>query len=178
MGRVLDNTKLLVRKAKQSELEWLAKNRASFEIGYNIPNGILRKEWPCFVLLKGKEIIGYRSFEFHEVGGKRFAWVGSTSLKKGYEGKGLGPFLVGRANSALHALKFNEFSTWAYNPRAKKFWVREGFVPRGGAKLTEVGNTRFSFNLKKQREVAEEKTRVRNQARTRVKNQARKLKLK
>ncbi|HPM85977.1 MAG TPA: hypothetical protein PLI99_02660 [archaeon] len=162
MGRVLDNTKLLVRRAKQSEMEWLAKNTSFFEVGYTMPQGVLKKEWPCFVLLKDKDIIGYRSFEFHEVNGKRFAWIGSTSLKKGYEGKKLGPFLVGRANSALHALKFNEFGTWAHNPRAKKFWLKQGFIPKSGAKLTQEGNTQFSFNLKKQREEAKMKTLARS----------------
>ena len=158
MGRVLDSTKLLVRKAKSSEMEWLSKNKSFFEVGYSIPQGGLKKEWPCFVLVKGKEIIGYRSFEFHEVEGKRFAWVGSTSLKKGYEGHGLGPFLVGRANSALHALKFDEFRTWAHNPRSKNFWIKQGFVAKGGAKLSEEGNTQFAFNLKKQKENALAKT--------------------
>ena len=163
MGRVLDSTKLVVRRAKPIELDWLFKNHALFEVGYSHPLK-LRDQWPCFVLTKGKEIIGYRSFEFHEVEGKNFAWVGSTSLRKGHEGKGLGPFLVGRANAALHALKFDEFTTWAHNPRSKNFWIKQGFEAKGGAKLEEAGNTKFTFNLKKQREEALAKTLKRRKA--------------
>lgn len=157
MGRVLDSTKLVVRKAKPTELDWLFKNPQHFSVPYALPQGVLRKEWPCFVLIKGKEIIGYRSFEIHGAEGKKFAWVGSTSLKKGYEGKGLGPFLFGRSNAFLHSKGFEVVNTWAHDPRAKKFWTKMGYERVKGAQMEAEGNTQLKFNLKKQREEAKKK---------------------
>ncbi len=150
MGQKIRGEKVFVRKAKEKELEYLYKNK-DFSEQYNVPESSLRKEWPCFVIVKNKEIIGYRYFEFHEVNGKKHAWVGKTSLKKGYEGKGFGKYLVGRANQMVHALKFNELRTHAYNIRAKKFWKRMGFERVSGKKMSEKGNTQLKLDLKKQR---------------------------
>ncbi|MDD3084031.1 MAG: GNAT family N-acetyltransferase [Candidatus ainarchaeum sp.] len=152
MGKKFEGTKLIVRKARAKELEWLI-NSKEFKISYDIPEK-MRKEWPCFVLLQGKKIIGYRSFkiEYDPNSEKTFAWVGSTSLRKGFEGKGLGQFLVGRANSLVHAMKFNELRTHAFEPRAKKFWItKAGFEFVKGKPLTEKGNTELRLNLLKQR---------------------------
>ncbi len=156
MGKSFENTKLVVRKAKPHELRELYNN-SGFSVQYTVPDGTLRKEWPCFVLLQGKKIIGFRSFEFHEQKGKVYAWVGKTSLRKGFEGKGLGPFLVGRANAFLHALKFNELRTWAHEPRAKKFWAKQGFERVSGEEMDLRGNTQFKLDLKKQRANATKK---------------------
>jgi hypothetical protein len=152
MGRVLDKTKLVVKKASEAQKEWLYTNPEKFAVPYRTPKSEVRKEWPCFILMKGKDIIGYRSFEFYDQGGRTHAWVGSTSLRKGFEGQGLGPFLFGRANSMLHAKKFDEVRTWAHELRAKKFWAREGYARIGGAALDVPGNTNLRLDLKKQRE--------------------------
>jgi len=156
MSKKLDGEKLVVSKATSKETEWLRENRGLFAVAYSIPTR-LRKEWPCFVLKKGKEIIGYRSFQFHESGGKNNAWVGSTSLRKGFEGKGLGPFLVGRANSMLHSMGFDVVRTWAHEPKAKKFWAKQGFQRVGGDPMEARGNTQLSLNLKNQRETKRRK---------------------
>lgn len=149
MGRTLDGRKLVVRRAKSNEHEWLYRNQAEFLEPYQLVESPLRKEWPCFVLLDGKKIIGFRSFEFHDDGERVNAWVGRTCLKKGYEGKGLGTFLNGRANAMLIARGFKEVRTHAYNPRAKAFWTRLGYERTSGATLTERGNTGFKLDLTK-----------------------------
>ncbi len=165
MGRTLDKTKLLVRMASEAQKDWLFTNQNKFAVPYRVPKSEVRKEWPCFVLLKGKEIIGYRSFEFYDQGGRTHAWVGSTSLAKGYEGQGLGPFLFGKANAFLHAKKFDEVRTWAHDVRAKKFWTREGYTRIKGAPLEAPGNTNLILDLKKQRETAAKKRLLRRGAR-------------
>ncbi len=148
----MSKKEFLVRKAKSSELDWLFKNQDLFSEAYQISDGPLRKEWPCFVMVDGKNIIGYRYFEFHEQGGEVHAWVGKTCLKEGYTGKGLGNQLVGHSNRLLHSMKFDELHTHAHNPRAKKFWLRFGYKKVGGVPIDVKGNTKFRLDLKQQRE--------------------------
>lgn len=121
-----------------------------FSVPYTIPEG-LRKEWPCFVILVDRKIVGFRSFEFHQQGGKKYAWVGSTSMMRGWEGRGLGPILFGRANGMVHALKHDTLDTWAHDPRAKRFWARQGYTRVEGEALDREGNTHFQLDLAAQR---------------------------
>jgi len=148
----MSNEKPLVRMAKPRELDWLFENQKHFAEPYDVPKGELRNEWPCFVMVKGKEVIGFRYFQIHEVNGKKHAWVGRTCLREGYTGRGLGPILVGTANRYLHSKGFEIVQTHAYKPEAKRFWVREGYERVSGATLTERGNTQFKLDLKKQRQ--------------------------
>jgi GNAT superfamily N-acetyltransferase len=145
------NPKPVVRKAKTKELAWLFANQEHFAEPYNVPTGELRKEWPCFVMIKGGEVIGFRYFQIHDVEGKKHAWVGRTCLKKGFTGKGLGPTLVGTANRYLHAKGYELVQTHAYKPKAKRFWLSQGYTRVKGALSSERGNTQFKLDLKKQR---------------------------
>ncbi len=148
--RAIPKSAVVVRKARKRELEWLSGHQSEYSVPFNVPKN-LWPEWPCFVMLKGKEIIGYHSFEFHEAKGRVHAWVGRTSMRTGFEGKGLGKTLVGKANALLHARDFETQHVWAHEPRAKKFWARTGYERVKGAQLQEKGNTLFRLNLSKQR---------------------------
>jgi|GEM_PF-2554686 len=150
----IDGEKLVVRLARPSEEEWLARNHAYFEEPLLLLGFLTSKEThPVFILLKGKEIIGYRKFYLKFPPSKSpVAYGNGMSLRRGYERKGLGPLLDGRSKALLHSLGYKGLHIAAHDIDAKRFWVRQGYAKSGGKPLNTYGTTDFFLNLKKERE--------------------------
>ena len=58
---------------------------------------------------------------------------------------------MGTANRYLHSKGFDIVQTHTYKPKAKKFWIRQGYERVKGALLNEKGNAQLKMDLKKQR---------------------------
>jgi len=150
----IDGEKLVVRLARPKEEDWLAKNHELF-LEPPIALGLIpsKERRPVFILLKGREIIGYRGFTLiHDASGPISAHGSGMSIRKGYERRGLGQLLDGRSKALLHKLGYNGLQITARNIDAKRFWKRQGYHPVNGKKMTEHGSTNFYLNLRKERE--------------------------
>lgn len=58
-------------------------------------------------------------------------------------GRGVGPALMGRCIDEMRSIGYREAVLWVAeaNPRARRFYEREGWVPDGGRKVEDLGGS-------------------------------------
>jgi len=155
MGKKVEGQKLIVREATPAEKDWLYDNKELFSEPYKLIEERRRPEHKCFILLKGREIIGYQAFELGRMGlmgllgTTKYVSSRGTSLRKGYEGRKLGRFLVGRVREWINANGIEYGILAAKKPLAKRFWAKVGFERSNGVQMHEKDVTIFGINFKK-----------------------------